>query len=297
MFSRLPIRAASRIVELGHGHVDALGLGDGCAVSGGAAFDHLSEHERHSEHSGTDSELLGEWMGQPHRTSRRETSRFQPSTMRRRRRCPPPTVRTKIPRSRSPAFSGRSGYWFRNVDRYPQRAHRYADGHQWRQRHGFRFGSGTLTLSGTKANLNAYLASASRPSYVPVADHNGTVTLTMTTSDGTLTATGTSTITITAVADIANDSVTTNEDTPVTFSPLANDSSRTAALPSRISTARRSRRRQCRRYERLGDAQCQWQRDLHPFSQCERREHVHLHGHLRRRNRDCDREHDGHGCG
>src|ERR1043165_1745411 len=51
-------------------------------------------------------------------------------------------------------------------------------------------GSSTLTLSGTLANLNTYLAGASRPTYVPVADYNGTVTLTLTTDDGGNTGAG-----------------------------------------------------------------------------------------------------------
>src|SRR5436305_801842 len=69
-------------------------------------------------------------------------------------------------------------------------------------------GTSTLTLSGTLANLNTYLAGASRPTYVPVADSNGAVTLTLTTSDGGNTGTGgtltdvdTSTITVIAVND------------------------------------------------------------------------------------------------
>jgi len=74
-------------------------------------------------------------------------------------------------------------------------------------------GSGTasLVLSGTLANINAYLASvANQPSYVPVANANGAVTLTMTTNDGgnsgsggALSDTDTSTINIAAVNDPA----------------------------------------------------------------------------------------------
>ena len=46
-------------------------------------------------------------------------------------------------------------------------------------------GSGSLVLSGTLANINAYLAAAdTQPTYQPVKDASGTVTLTMTTSDG-----------------------------------------------------------------------------------------------------------------
>ncbi|WP_218510279.1 DUF4347 domain-containing protein [Variovorax sp. dw_308] len=66
----------------------------------------------------------------------------------------------------------------------------------------------TLTLSGTLADINAYLASALAPVYTPDANINGPVTLTMLTNDGGNTGTGgaltdseTSTITIVAVND------------------------------------------------------------------------------------------------
>ncbi|WP_283193223.1 tandem-95 repeat protein [Rhizobium sp. AN80A] len=87
-------------------------------------------------------------------------------------------------------------------------------------------GSGTsaITLSGTLSSINAYLASTARPTYAPVADFNGSVTLTMTSSDGQLTDTDTQTISVTAVADIANDTATTNEDTAVVIAVDANDS-------------------------------------------------------------------------
>ena len=104
-------------------------------------------------------------------------------------------------------------------------------------------GSGTsaLILSGTLANLNTYLAGASSPTYVPIADFNGPVTLTLTTNDGgntgsggTLTDVDTSTITVAAVTDIVNDSATTNEDTAATISVLSND---TFSDPGRTITA------------------------------------------------------------
>ncbi|GGG05046.1 hypothetical protein GCM10010924_37040 [Rhizobium wenxiniae] len=86
-------------------------------------------------------------------------------------------------------------------------------------------GTGTITLTGTLANINAYLAAgATQPVYTPVADFNGAVTLTMTSSDGSLTDTDSRTINVTAVADIANDTVTTNEDTTATIDVNANDS-------------------------------------------------------------------------
>jgi VCBS repeat-containing protein len=93
-------------------------------------------------------------------------------------------------------------------------------------------GTASITLSGTLANINAYLAATgpSRVTFSPVADFNGPVTLTMTTNDGGNTGTGgalsdidTSTITVSAVADAVNDSVSTAEDAPATFNVLAND--------------------------------------------------------------------------
>ncbi|MET7243042.1 tandem-95 repeat protein, partial [Methylobacterium sp. EM32] len=71
-------------------------------------------------------------------------------------------------------------------------------------------GSGTasLTLSGTQAALNAYLASAAAPVFTPAANLNGAVALTLITSDngntgagGALTDTDTSTITVLPVDD------------------------------------------------------------------------------------------------
>ncbi|MNQ58651.1 Poly(beta-D-mannuronate) C5 epimerase 1 [compost metagenome] len=70
-------------------------------------------------------------------------------------------------------------------------------------------GSSNLVLSGTLAEINAYLANiATQPTYVPAADDSGTVTLTMTSNDlgntgagGALTDIDTSIIHIAPVAD------------------------------------------------------------------------------------------------
>jgi hypothetical protein len=70
-------------------------------------------------------------------------------------------------------------------------------------------GTATITLTGSLANLNAYLGnSTNQPIYVPVTNASGAVTLTMTTNDGgnsgpggSLTDIDTSTINIAAVAD------------------------------------------------------------------------------------------------
>ncbi len=95
-------------------------------------------------------------------------------------------------------------------------------------------GSGTssLVLTGTLASINAYFAApATAPFFVPVADYNGPVSVTVVTSDngnsgsgGALTDSDTANGTIAPVADIADDNVTADEDTPVTFAPLGNDS-------------------------------------------------------------------------
>ncbi|WP_077002754.1 DUF4347 domain-containing protein, partial [Variovorax sp. KK3] len=89
-------------------------------------------------------------------------------------------------------------------------------------------GTATLVLEGSVASLNAYLASASRPNYLPVANATASVTLTMLTSDlgntgsgGALTDSDTSTISFTAVNDApagADRTVTLAEDAVYTFS-------------------------------------------------------------------------------
>jgi VCBS repeat-containing protein len=60
--------------------------------------------------------------------------------------------------------------------------------------------------------------------YTPNADYNGSDAYTYTVTSGGVTETATVNVTVNAVADIANDSATTNEDTAVTTSVLANDS-------------------------------------------------------------------------
>ena len=86
-------------------------------------------------------------------------------------------------------------------------------------------GTDTITLSGSLADINAYLAApVTQPSYQPVADASGNVTLTMTSNDGgntgaggTLSDTDTSVITINPVADaIPGSDVSIVIGTPVT---------------------------------------------------------------------------------
>ena len=83
-------------------------------------------------------------------------------------------------------------------------------------------GTGTVTISGTAAAINGALNGLA---YNPTADYNGPATLTVSTSDGVAApVVSTVALTVTSVADIANDTVTTNEDTAVTISVLGNDS-------------------------------------------------------------------------
>ena len=82
-------------------------------------------------------------------------------------------------------------------------------------------GTGTVTLSGSSAAINAALNGSS---YKSVADYNGTAQLTVSTSDGSAPAVvSTIAVTITPVIDIHNDSATTFESQAVTINTNAND--------------------------------------------------------------------------
>ncbi|MES1927174.1 Ig-like domain-containing protein [Salinisphaera sp. T31B1] len=89
----------------------------------------------------------------------------------------------------------------------------------------FTNGDGTadaaMTFSGSVANINAALAGTT---FVPSADYNGSAQLTLTSNDGAASDTDTVAINVTPVTDIAADTATTNEDSPVTINVLANDS-------------------------------------------------------------------------
>jgi VCBS repeat-containing protein len=86
-------------------------------------------------------------------------------------------------------------------------------------------GSGSITLSGTLAAINTYLATvANQPTYTPVANANGPVTLTMTTNDGGNTGSGgaqSDTDNVTITINAVNDAPVAS---PVTLSAIAEDS-------------------------------------------------------------------------
>jgi hypothetical protein len=81
-------------------------------------------------------------------------------------------------------------------------------------------GSGSVTISGTAAAINAALNGLS---YTSTADYYGAATLTVLTSDGTSTDSDTISLTVTPVVDITADVVTTLEDAAVTINVLGND--------------------------------------------------------------------------
>ena len=76
----------------------------------------------------------------------------------------------------------------------------------------------TMTFSATQASLNTALGSLR---YAPTADYNGNAALTFTTSDGIAAPlVKTVVLTITAVVDIVNDTVSTNEDSAISFNAI-----------------------------------------------------------------------------
>ncbi|MBV6474622.1 MAG: hypothetical protein MOGDAGHF_00099 [Rhodocyclaceae bacterium] len=74
-------------------------------------------------------------------------------------------------------------------------------------------GTGTVVLAGTAAQINAALAGLT---FAPTADYNGTDTLTVSTTDGTTTDVDTIAITLSPEADVVDDTLVTDEDTPIT---------------------------------------------------------------------------------
>ncbi|MFO0871031.1 MAG: tandem-95 repeat protein [Pirellulales bacterium] len=83
-------------------------------------------------------------------------------------------------------------------------------------------GTATVTIQGTVSQVNAALATIT---YTPISDYNTgspstPFNLTVSTTDGTATDSDTVAINVTPVADIVADSVTTAEDTALTFNAL-----------------------------------------------------------------------------
>jgi len=76
----------------------------------------------------------------------------------------------------------------------------------------------TMTFSATLSNLNTALATLT---FAPNADYNGAAALTFSTSDGIAAPVVKNVaLTVTAVADIVNDTVTTSEDTTISFNAI-----------------------------------------------------------------------------
>ncbi|WP_168201392.1 Ig-like domain-containing protein [Qingshengfaniella alkalisoli] len=85
----------------------------------------------------------------------------------------------------------------------------------------------TYDLGGAPANGTVLINSDGSYVYTPDADFNGTDSFTYTVSDGTEAVTYTIDVTVGAVNDppvATNDTAATDEDTPLTFDPLGNDS-------------------------------------------------------------------------
>ncbi|WP_423202767.1 tandem-95 repeat protein [Legionella moravica] len=82
-------------------------------------------------------------------------------------------------------------------------------------------GTSSITLVGAPDKITLVLDGLV---YKPTADYDVSDTLTMTSTDGTLTDTDLMTINITSIADITDDTASTNEDTAVVINVLANDS-------------------------------------------------------------------------
>jgi Ca2+-binding RTX toxin-like protein len=82
-------------------------------------------------------------------------------------------------------------------------------------------GTNSVTIVGSAADINLILSGLT---YTGNGDFNGSDTLTITTGDGLATDTDLLAITVNAVADIADDTASGDEDTAITTTVLANDS-------------------------------------------------------------------------
>ena len=127
--------------------------------------------------------------------------------------------------------------------------------------------------------------------YTPNADFNGSDSFTYTVTSGGVTETATVNVTINAVADIANDTAITNEDTAVNVLVQANDTFENAAPRDHRHHQRRERHRRGQQ-QRHGRRHHRRLRRLHAERRLQRRGFVHLHDHVGRRDRDRDRQRD-----
>ena len=147
----------------------------------------------------------------------------------------------------------------------------------------------TMTFSGTQAALNSALATLS---YAPTADFNGAAAVTFSVTDGVAgPVVKVVNLTITAVADIVADSVTTLEDTPITFNAITGTNG-ASADNVREPGARGHERHPG--HQGLRHVPRRWLADLHPEPQHQRCRQLHVHRDVGRRHRDRDGVDDRH---
>ncbi len=126
--------------------------------------------------------------------------------------------------------------------------------------------------------------------YTPNADFNGTDSFTYTVTSGGVTETATVSVTVNAVADIADDTATTNEDTTVNVLVLANDTFEgTEAITGTTNGTNGTVA-----VNNNGDAGHDRRRfrRLHAERRFQRHRQLHLYGDLGRRHRDRHRQRD-----
>jgi Ca2+-binding RTX toxin-like protein len=85
-------------------------------------------------------------------------------------------------------------------------------------------GTGTVTITGTQSAINATLAAMNGVTYAAMPDFNGLDSLQMVSDDGGPSDSDSVAITVSAVADIAGDAASANEDSATSVFVLANDS-------------------------------------------------------------------------